>query len=113
MRFWDYSHIPFNIDGRINLLFCFFWGIIAVVWVQNIYPYLSRKIENIPVRYGKQLTWIVSLLLVVDMALSAMALMRFHQRQQNIQPNTVIAEFMDEHYPDDYLKIRYQNMKVK
>lgn len=113
VRFWDYSHIPFNIDGRINLLFCFFWGIIAVVWVQNIYPYLSRKIENIPVKYGKQLTWIVSLLLVVDMALSAMALMRFHQRQQNIQPNTVIAEFMDEHYPDDYLKIRYQNMKVK
>lgn len=45
-RFWDYSHIPFNIDGRINLLYCFFWGIVAVLWVQNIYPFLSRTIEK-------------------------------------------------------------------
>ena len=24
--FWDYSHLPFNLGGRINLLYCFFWG---------------------------------------------------------------------------------------
>lgn len=24
--FWDYSKIPFNLGGRINLLYCFFWG---------------------------------------------------------------------------------------
>ena len=29
--FWDYSKIPFNLGGRINLLYCFFWGIAAVV----------------------------------------------------------------------------------
>lgn len=33
--FWDYSHIPFNLGGRINLLFCFFWGIAAVVWLKG------------------------------------------------------------------------------
>ena len=27
--FWDYSKIPFNLGGRINLLYCFFWGIAA------------------------------------------------------------------------------------
>ena len=31
--FWDYSHIPFNLGGRINLLYCFFWGIAAVIWL--------------------------------------------------------------------------------
>ena len=30
--FWDYSKIPFNLGGRINLLYCFFWGFAAVVW---------------------------------------------------------------------------------
>ena len=24
--FWDYSDIPFNLGGRINLLYCFFGG---------------------------------------------------------------------------------------
>lgn len=23
--FWDYSKMPFNLNGRINLLYCFFW----------------------------------------------------------------------------------------
>lgn len=113
VRFWDYSHIPFNVDGRINLLFCFFWGIIAVLWVQNIYPYLSKKIESIPFRYGKLLTWICVTLLAFDMLLSASALMRSYQRHQNIPPQTVIAEYLDDHYPDEYLTQRYQNMSIK
>ena len=28
--FWDYSKFRFNLGGRINLLYCFFWGIAAV-----------------------------------------------------------------------------------
>ena len=39
--FWDYSAIPFNLGGRINLLYCFFWGIVAVVWLKMLYPILS------------------------------------------------------------------------
>ena len=32
--FWDYSHLPFNLNGRINLVFCLFWGAVAVLWVR-------------------------------------------------------------------------------
>ena len=46
--FWDYSKIPFNLGGRINLLYCFFWGIAAVVWMRALYPRLSDWIEKIP-----------------------------------------------------------------
>ncbi len=35
--FWDYSDIPFNLGGRINLLYCFFWGIAAWVWMKRLY----------------------------------------------------------------------------
>ncbi len=40
--FWDYSDIPFNLGGRINLLYCFFWGIAAVVWLKKLYPLSFR-----------------------------------------------------------------------
>lgn len=46
--FWDYSAIPFNLGGRINLLYCFFWGIAAVVWFKLLYPRISVWIEKIP-----------------------------------------------------------------
>ena len=113
VRFWDYSDIPFNIDGRINLLFCFFWGLIAVVWVQNIYPFLSRKIEQIPIKYGKQLTWILVVFMSLDIALSGLSLMRAYRRHLNIPAQSFVGEFLDEHYPDEYLAKRYQNMLPK
>ena len=34
--FWDYSAIPFNLGGRINLLYCFFWGFAAVDGIERI-----------------------------------------------------------------------------
>ena len=113
VRFWDYSDIPFNIDGRVNLLFCFSWGLIAVVWVQNIYPFLSQKIERIPMRYGKVLTWILSVFIVFDMAISGLSLIRAYRRYQQIPAQSVIGEYLDEHYPDEYLAHRYQNMSQK
>lgn len=113
VRFWDYSHLPFQINGRINLLFCCFWGIVAVIWIKKIYPFLSSLIDNIPMHYEKPLTWIVSVFLVFDMTLSAMALIRSYERYQNIPPNSIIEQFLDKHYSDDYLQMRYQNMKGK
>lgn len=106
VRFWDYSDIAFNIDGRINLLFCFFWGLI----VQNIYPFLSRNIEKIPVRYGKQLTFVLLAFMIFDMSISAMALIRSYQRQQNIEAQSFVGEFLDEQYPDKFIVKRYQNI---
>src|SRR5699024_1555493 len=55
--FWDYSQMMFNLGGRINLLYCFFWGIAAVIWMKGLYPVFSRWIEKIPMRAGKILTW--------------------------------------------------------
>ena len=45
--FWDYSKIPFNLGGRINLLYCFFWGIAAVVLsLIHIFRHFSSKDDS-------------------------------------------------------------------
>lgn len=46
--FWDYSDMPLNIGGRTNVLFCFFWGVLAMVWIKIVFPPMSRGIEKIP-----------------------------------------------------------------
>ena len=30
IKWWDYSGMPFNINGRICLAFSFFWGVLAI-----------------------------------------------------------------------------------
>lgn len=98
--FWDYSHIPFNLGGRINLLYCFFWGFAAVAWFKVFYPPISRWIERIPRRFGKVVTWLLCLFMVVDMAVSALALIRYNARIEGVPASNSLAVYLDEHYDD-------------
>ena len=108
---WDYSQVPFNLNGRINLLYCFFWGLISVIWVKNIYPYLSRLIEKIPMKAGKLLTWILLVFMGFNMLISAMAIHRMSERRQQIPPANQLEEFIDTHYPDERVMSVYPKMK--
>ena len=110
--FWDYSHLPFNLGGRINLLYCFFWGIATVVWIKYCYPLLSRWIERLPLRLGRVLTWLIVLFMVVNMALSALALGRFAQRQSDPAPaQDTLGQFLDERFPDGRMERIYPNIQ--
>lgn len=110
--FWDYSKIPFNLGGRINLLYCFFWGIAAVLWLKVVYPFLSWIIEKIPKKTGPVITWILVLLMTVNMAVSALALSRYSQRQRGVEATSEISQMLDEHFPDARMERVYPKAKV-
>lgn len=113
--FWDYSGFAFNLGGRINLLYCFFWGIAAVVWLKLIYPKLSDLIEKLPLRGGKILCNCMIVFMLFNMLLSSMALARYTERQTDSAkeqtPNAVTA-FLDTHFPDERMERIYPNAKL-
>ena len=110
--FWDYSEIPFNLGGRINLLYCFFWGIAAVVWMKGVYPFLSRWIEKLPARMGKVVCSVLLVLLAADMLVSALALARYSERQAGKAEQTAVGRALDEFFPDGFIEKRYENLKL-
>ena len=108
--FWDYSKIPFNLGGRINLLYCFFWGIAAVVWLKVLYPLFSGWIEKIPKKAGIVLTWIMIVFMIFNMAVSAFAMARYSVRNTTgAEASTGLDMFMDEHFPDERMERIYPN----
>ena len=107
--FWDYSKIPFNLGGRINLLYCFFWGIAAVVWFKGLYPVFSRWIERIPAKAGKPLVWLLIVFMTVNMAVSFMALWRSDERSRGVAAEAYWQQVMDERFGDDRLVRIYPN----
>lgn len=109
--FWDYSDIPFNLGGRINLLYCFFWGIAAVVWLKGIYPLFSGWIEKIPKKIGPVLTWIAVVLMIANITISALALARYSARQTGAAPTNAIEQQLDEHFPDSRMQRIYPKAK--
>lgn len=107
--FWDYSHIRFNLGGRINLLYCFFWGIAAVVWIKGIYPKVSAWIEKTPVKLGTVLSWIMIVFMCCNVAVSSMALVRSTERQNGIPAEHTWQKIMDERFDDERLSRIYPN----
>ena len=110
--FWDYSKIPFNLGGRINLLFCFFWGIAAWVWMKRLYPLTSRYIEKIPKRFGKILTYLILVFMAWDVTVSAAALARYGERARNIPPENNVEVWIDQEFPDERMEQIYPNAKM-
>lgn len=109
--FWDYSWMPLNIGGRTNVLYMFFWGLLAVVWIQILYPRISALIEKIPVLPGEILTWCLAVLMVINALLSGLAIARYSQRQSGEARPTAIGNFLDNQYPDELVEWVWPNMK--
>ncbi len=107
--FWDYSEIPFNLGGRINLLYCFFWGIAAVIWIKWMYPFFSGWIEKIPVLWGYILTWVLAVFMAANIVVSSMALIRYDRRSEGMQADNVIEKLLDEHFDDERMERIYPN----
>lgn len=111
--FWDYSKFAFNLGGRINLLYCFFWGIAAVVWMKLLYPKLSIWIEKIPMKAGKIICTVMLVFMIFDCLLSAMALDRYTERNTTgKQAQNEVESFLDEHFGDERMERIYPNAKI-
>lgn len=111
--FWDYSNIPFNLGGRINLLYCFFWGIAAVVWIKVLYPRFSDWIEKIPKLTGYIVTWCLVAFMSVNMLVSAAALVRYDQRAKDDTPDNAVEKLIDTWFDDARMEKIYPNAKSR
>lgn len=112
-RSWDYSNMPFNLNGRICLLYSIFWGFLGVLWIKNIYPRMAKWILKIPNRAGKIITWILVAFLVFNSAVTAVAMWRWTERIHGKEADSAFARFIDQRFPDERMEHIFANMKFQ
>lgn len=110
MRFWNYSDMPFNIDGRTNLLFMFFWGVAALCWFRLLYPPLSKGIEKIPPVTGTVLAFAIAIFFICNSLVTVTVMIRTTDRKKNPEPKNAIERFIDMQYPEEAVKKLWPNM---
>ncbi len=108
---WEYSEMPLNVGGRTNLLYSLFWGILALLWVKNGYPAMEWAIEKIPNRWGKVLTWVLLVFMIVNTVISAFAVDRWSARREGTEPSGALGGWLDERFPDRRMERIYPNMQ--
>lgn len=107
---WSYSADALGIFERTSLIYSVFWGVLGVFWIRIIYPWLSNMIERIPNKVGVGLTFVLLIMISIDMVFSSLAVYRQSQRRQGIPATNMIQKFYDEKLNDDVLKDIYPNM---
>lgn len=108
---WDYSYLPFNINGRTSLLHCIYWGIGGVLYITYIEPLLNKLIDKTNMKAFDLITIILSIFIVFDISISWMAADRQTERKNNIEPENHLDLFLDENYPDEYMNRIFNNKK--
>ena len=70
MHWWDYSNDYFNLNGRITLSFSIAWGIIAILFVNHVYPFFKKKLNIILAKISYKvktcIIYILSSVFVID-----------------------------------------------
>ena len=106
---WDYSHQMFNIGGRTSLKYMIIWGVLALIIIKVIYPFLTNLIEKIPLNIGNSLTIVLTIFMIFNVCISTMACLRQTERSLGVKASNKLEVFLDKHYPDDRLNNIFEN----
>lgn len=106
---WDYSHLPFNLHGRICLFYSVFWGLLGVFWAKVVYPGLNFAAERLSPGACRRAALVFTAFFALDCAVTLIAVIRMDQRSRQIAPRNAIEHMLDEHFPDERIQAVYAN----
>ncbi len=74
-RWWDYTNDFINLNGRISLFYSFAWGIIALIFIHFIHPFVEKIVKKVLKKIHAKLQTIIIdvsfVILVLDTVLSS------------------------------------------
>ena len=100
-----------SLGGRINLLYCFFWSIAAVMWMRYGYPLVLKLMKKVRSHIRPWMTAALAVFMAVNMLTSALALARYDARTSGDAPNGQLEVFLDEHFDNARMEHIYPNAK--
>lgn len=79
MRYWDYSHLPLNLNGYICFWVSLAWGGFSVLLVKFIHPVVSRAVLWITGDWAYLVSLVLTMLFAVDVTKSVQAVLNTKQ----------------------------------
>lgn len=112
VRSWNYSSWPLNINGRTTVPIMLFWGILCVIVIFLLYRPLDRFFERIPRQFFYTAAIFFFCIICADMFFNAVAMFRYVARADGIEPFSAFGEWIDQVFPDSFMKRRFPSTKI-
>ncbi|MEC4174879.1 putative ABC transporter permease [Adlercreutzia sp. R21] len=110
---WDYSNMPGSLfGGRTCLPFMACWGLLGVVWIKLLLPFMLRLVNFIPWNWRYVLTTVAACFMLVDAVMTLQSLDCWYMRLSGDKVDTPIQQFYDHEFGDTYMADRFQSMTI-
>lgn len=135
VKWWDYSDMPLNINGRVCVFFSLFWGFLALYLIASFNPKIDKFIDWTKSKFSfkglKTLTITVTIILFIDCIITSIAMSFFlirmiaqndlnvpnkeivMQKYEDIYNNEKLSNFIYKYWGDRKMIRTFPNIKVE
>lgn len=109
VKWWDYSNMPLNLNGRICVFFSLFWGFLAIYLMSYAHPKIDKLLNfiksKLSIKVSKIIIILISVFLLVDCIITGYALKVFFIRKAYENDlNVANRVYIDSQYDKIYNK---------
>lgn len=65
-KYWDYSNLRFNIQGRVCLKNSIYWGLLGLIFVKWVHPFIESIVKLIPINTLFYIDIIIGVVILID-----------------------------------------------
>ncbi len=96
-KYWDYSDHKINIKGRVCLSNSICWGILGILFVKYIHPFVERELQYVNPITLKIIIYIITIIFIIDTIVSIVKMNSIKNTLQKIEElNNQIKQKLDE-----------------
>ena len=119
-KYWDYSDHKFNYKGRICLINSIAWGILGVLFINYIHPFIIQVLSYVDFMYIAIIASIIALILLIDSIISIIkvkniksTLDKIEEINEQIKQKLSELKDKDKISANDNIQNLISNMKIR
>ena len=95
-KWWDYSDMPFNLNGYVCLLFSLIWGLACLLVMDIFHPMIAKGVHLIPRWLGIPLLCVFLALFVTDAVLTVFTMLKINRKLHKIDELSAKIKFISD-----------------
>lgn len=100
-RWWDYSMFPFNLHGRICLVFSLGWGVLCLILVYIVSPFVDHMILLPPRPVSVTIAIVLFLTMLTDLVLTIRATVDLNKTLERLDTIGTLAKARRDEFADN------------
>ena len=122
MRFWNYDYLQFNLNGRICLLFSIYWGILSIVLIKFVKPFIDKVLDRIKPHKRNIIELGIFIFLCIDCLVTIWGIQTYQNRvvygktytpQSNNIISQVRATIENNYFTNERMSRIFPNLRIK